>query len=93
MPVGIHSEGNTFFTVQRKKLARGDTLYLFSDGFPDQFGGQERKKYGSARIKTLLSRVQQNIMHDQLAALDKEFDEWEGEEDQIDDVLMVGIKL
>ena len=93
MPVGIHSEGNTFFTLKDLKLDRGDTLYLFSDGYPDQFGGKERKKFGTASLKGLLTEVQHSIMHDQKAALDKEFDSWKGEEDQIDDVLMVGIKL
>ena len=93
MPVGIHTMSSTLFTSHTLKLNRGDSLYLFSDGYVDQFGGEHRKKYGSARLKTLLADLQQNIMHDQKEALEKEFDDWKGDHEQIDDVLMIGIKL
>ncbi len=93
MPVGIHAMSSTLFTSHSLKLNRGDSLYLFSDGYVDQFGGEHRKKYGSARLKTLLADLQQNIMHDQKEALEKEFDDWKGDHEQIDDVLMIGIKL
>jgi len=93
MPVGIHSEGNSLFTSHKLTLERGDSLYLFSDGYADQFGGKDRKKFGSARLKALLTQLQQNIMHDQKEALKKEFYEWKGKQEQIDDVLMIGIKL
>ena len=93
MPVGIHSEGSTLFTSHKLKLDRGDALYMFSDGYADQFGGEQRKKYGSARLKCLLSDLQKNIMHDQKEALKKEFYQWKGDQEQIDDVLMIGIKL
>jgi len=93
MPVGIHSAGSTLFSYHSLKLQRGDTLYLFSDGYVDQFGGEHRKKFGSSRLKTLLSQVQQNIMHDQKEVIEKEFYDWKGDQEQIDDVLMIGIKL
>lgn len=93
MPVGIHSEGSSLFTSHKLTLERGDSLYLFSDGYADQFGGKDRKKFGSARLKALLTQLQQNIMHDQKEALKKEFYEWKGKQEQIDDVLMIGIKL
>jgi len=93
MPVGIHSESGTLFNVQNLKLNRGDNLYLFSDGFPDQFGGENRKKYGSSRLKKLLTELQQLIMLDQHNAIEEAFDQWKGSQEQIDDVLMIGIKL
>jgi serine phosphatase RsbU (regulator of sigma subunit) len=93
MPVGIHYEAGTPFTFQKLKLGRGDTLYLFSDGYPDQFGGENRKKFGTRRLKKLLSELQQRIMLDQQSALEEAFDQWKGTQEQIDDVLMVGIKL
>ena len=93
MPVGIHSESSMLFKAHHLKLERGDTLYLFSDGYADQFGGPERKKYGTARLKALLTRLQQNIMHDQKEAIKKEYELWKGDQEQIDDVLMIGIKL
>jgi serine phosphatase RsbU (regulator of sigma subunit) len=93
MPVGIHSASSTLFKAHKLKLKRGDSLYMFSDGYVDQFGGDERKKFGTSRIKRLLTEIQQNIMHDQKETLQKEFETWKGDEDQIDDVLMIGIKL
>ena len=93
MPVGIHTMSSTLFSAHTLKLGRGDSLYLFSDGYADQFGGEGRKKFGRARLKTLLKEIQQNIMHDQKEVLEKEFDDWKGKQEQIDDVLMIGIKL
>ena len=71
----------------------GDNLYLFSDGFPDQFGSENRKKYGSPRLKKLLTELQPLIMLDQQSAIEEAFDLWQGSHEQIDDVLMIGIKL
>jgi serine phosphatase RsbU (regulator of sigma subunit) len=93
MPVGIHAQSSTLFTAHSLQMKRGDTMYLFSDGYADQFGGEKRKKFGTAQLKTLLTDLQRNIMHDQKEALVKEFDKWKGQEEQIDDVLMIGIKL
>lgn len=93
MPVGIHSEGSIMFSAHTMKLDRGDTLYLFSDGYADQFGGEQRKKYGSRRLKSMLAQLQNNIMHDQKEVLKKEFYQWKGDQEQIDDVLVIGIKL
>jgi serine phosphatase RsbU (regulator of sigma subunit) len=93
MPVGIHYEAGTPFTFQKLKLGRGDAMYLFSDGFPDQFGGESRKKFGTRRLKQLLTELQPRIMLDQQSALEETFDQWKGSQEQIDDVLMVGIKL
>ncbi|MDF1575456.1 MAG: SpoIIE family protein phosphatase [Bacteroidales bacterium] len=93
MPVGIHSESSTLFSVSNLRLNRGDTLYMLSDGFIDQFGGKHRKKYGTQRFKTLLSQLQNSIMLDQKAAVEKAYEEWKGVNEQIDDVLMIGIKL
>jgi serine phosphatase RsbU (regulator of sigma subunit) len=93
MPVGIHSEGSTLFSVNTIQLNLGDTLYMFSDGVVDQFGGKNRKKFGSQRLKTLLTQQQNSIMLDQKAAVEKAYENWKGTYEQIDDVLMMGIKL
>lgn len=69
MPVGIHSESSTLFSASTIKLNRGDSLYMFSDGFVDQFGGKNRKKFGTQRLKTLLAELQNNIMLDQLVVI------------------------
>jgi serine phosphatase RsbU (regulator of sigma subunit) len=93
MPVGIHSISSKLFTAHNIQLNRGDSIYLFSDGFPDQFGGENGKKYGYTRLKAFLSGLQELIMHDQLKAIAGEFDQWKGDEEQVDDVLMIGIKV
>jgi serine phosphatase RsbU (regulator of sigma subunit) len=93
MPVGIHAMSSTLFSTHSLQLKRGDSLYMFSDGYSDQFGGGKRKKFGRARLKALLTKIQQNIMLDQKEVLEKEFDMWKGDEEQIDDVLILGIKL
>lgn len=93
MPVGIHSGGGILFKSHTLKLERGDSIYLFTDGYRDQFGGEQRKRFGSVRLKALLTELQSNIMLDQREALIKAYDDWKGDEEQIDDVLMIGIKL
>ena len=93
MPVGISSEGVKPFSAQMLKLNRGDSLYMFTDGYPDQFGGPQRKKYGTSKLKSLLTKMQNSIMHDQKATIEKEYVTWKGDHEQIDDVLMIGIQL
>jgi len=93
MPVGISSEGGKPFSAHTLKLNRGDTLYMFTDGYPDQFGSPQRKKYGSSKLKSLLTKMQNSIMHDQRATVEKVYITWKGDHEQIDDVLMIGIQL
>jgi len=93
MPVGIHCEGVKPFKASTHQLNRGDTLYLLTDGYPDQFGGPKRKKFGSSRLKSLLPELQTSIMNDQKATVEKVYNTWKGENEQIDDVLMIGIQL
>lgn len=93
MPVGIHTSSNKLFQSFNMKLNRGDTIYMFSDGFPDQFGGENDKKFGYPRFKKLLTDIQDMIMHDQKKALSEAFHSWKGDREQIDDILIVGIKI
>jgi serine phosphatase RsbU (regulator of sigma subunit) len=93
MPVGIHAESSTLFSATSIQLTRGDTLYMLSDGFIDQFGGKNRKKYGTQRFKTLLAQMQKSIMLDQKTAIEKAYENWKAGHEQIDDVLVIGIKV
>jgi len=93
MPVGIHAESSTLFSSTSISLNRGDTLYMLSDGFIDQFGGKNRKKYGTQRFKTLLAQMQKSIMLDQKTTIEKAYANWKADHEQIDDVLVIGIKL
>ena len=93
MPVGIHAESSTLFSATSIRLTRGDTLYMLSDGFIDQFGGKNRKKYGTQRFKALLAQMQKSIMLDQKSAIENAYENWKADHEQIDDVLVIGIKL
>jgi len=75
------------------KLTKGDMLYLFTDGFGDQFESKSKKKFSSARLMKLLYQNANLSSAELYDLLDKEFEAWQGDYDQIDDVLVVGIKV
>lgn len=100
MPIGISSEAGKSFTNHHLSLKKDDALYLFSDGYVDQIGGERRKKFLSSRFKPLLLEVQDRIMFDQKAVLEQTLNEWmgltgplENVYEQIDDVVVMGIKI
>ncbi len=83
------------FTDIPLRLEPGDQLYLFSDGYADQFGGPKGKKFRFGPFKELLASLYERPMKEQKEALDRHFEEWknEGDQEQIDDVLVMGIKI
>ncbi len=93
MPIGEHDLKDTPFTNHTIELKEGDILYVFSDGFADQFGGERGKKYLYKRFKTLLEDLSVLPLEEQKAKLIEEFDAWKGNQEQIDDILVIGIKI
>jgi ligand-binding sensor domain-containing protein/serine phosphatase RsbU (regulator of sigma subunit) len=91
--VGGESVIEKMFDDQEYYLNPGDTIYLFSDGLPDQFGGKDGKKMKIARLKKLLEDVGSLPMEGQKEIIIKFFDEWKGNFDQVDDILMMGVRL
>lgn len=91
-PIGKYTHQNQF-TQQQFELKKGDALYLFSDGFADQFGGSEGKKFKYAPFKRSLLEIQNISMIEQGKYLEKLFFEWKGDLEQIDDVSVMGIKV
>lgn len=89
--------GNMFglapFTTHEVKLEEGDALYLFSDGYPDQFGGDKGKKFKSGAFKKLLLSIQGKDMEEQKSIIDAEFEQWRGDLEQVDDVCVIGVRL
>jgi len=75
------------------QLAKGDTLYLFTDGYPDQFGGEQGKKLKTANIKTLLEEIQTLPIDKQAMIVDRYFNRWKEGYEQVDDVLFIGIRM
>lgn len=93
-PIGglqiLHEEN---FTEQTFELQKNDTLYLFSDGFADQFGGVNGKKLMTKKFKDTLVTIQHLSMPEQNVFLEKLFQTWKGTTEQVDDVLVIGIRI
>ncbi len=93
MPIGIHRSYDKPFTNHRIKPEKGDLIYLFSDGYADQFGGTEGKKFKYRAFRDMLLREHKRPMKEQGKMLEAAFDEWRGEIEQVDDVLVIGVKF
>ncbi len=93
MPVGIYSEEQKPFTSVKIELKKDDIIYTFSDGYPDQFGGEKGKKLKYKPFKELLLLSASLPLFEQREILDKRFLEWKGDLEQIDDVCIIGVKV
>ena len=93
MPLGYYQGKDRPFTNHEIDLEPGDTFYLFSDGFIDQKGGKDNKKYMSKEFRNLLLEIQDQPMPDQKGILDKTLADWMGDNSQMDDVLVIGVRL
>jgi len=91
--VGGESVVEKYFDDQEYYLGDGDTIYMFSDGLPDQFGGKDGKKMKIARLKKLIDELNILPMNEQKEVATKFFFDWKGDYEQVDDVLMMGIRL
>ena len=93
MPVGVHRNDHKLFSRKTYQLNKDDYIYMASDGFADQFGGKRNRKYLKANLRKLLVKIHEEPADKQKQLLKTEFDEWKGNSDQIDDVLVAGIKV
>jgi serine phosphatase RsbU (regulator of sigma subunit)/Tfp pilus assembly protein PilF len=91
-PIGGYVTTNPF-TTHKLKLNNGDTIYMSSDGYPDQFGGPKGKKYKYKRFKELLLKNSQESLDKQKQLLSSEFWNWKEGIEQIDDVCVMGVKI
>lgn len=78
------------FTNHRIKIERGDTVYLFTDGYVDQFGGEHRKKFKYKNMKETILKIQEETMLKQRTIMDQTIERWRGDQDQLDDILIIG---
>jgi len=92
MPVAFYQRMDNF-NEHHVVLNPGDSLYLFSDGYSDQFGGPANKKFGYNAFRSLISRVSKEPFEKQRDIMWYQFDKWKGEENQTDDVIVMGIKI
>ena len=93
MPVGIHIKEKKNFTTHETELKSDDHIYLFSDGFIDQFGGEKNQKFKTKSFKDLIMSVHNKPLQTQKTILSDTFEEWKKDTDQLDDVLIFGIKI
>lgn len=91
--VGGESVTEKYFDDQEYYLKKGDAVYMFSDGYPDQFGGPQGKKLKIIRMKKLIEEIKDIPMDQQYIAVRDYFDEWKGDLEQVDDVLFMGITV
>ena len=92
MPIGFHPKKN-HFTNHEIMVKKGDVIYLFSDGFHDQFGGPNGKKFTTKRFKEMLLEISDKEMKNQQDELQLKLDYWQRHYDQVDDMLVLGVRI
>lgn len=92
-PIGFYSGISKVFENTRFQLQKNDTVYLYTDGFIDQFGGERNKKLNKTNFKELLTTIADMTLVEQEAFLDYSFNNWKQDNEQTDDVLVIGIKI
>ena len=93
MPVGVYFREKESFTNNSIDVSENDIIYLFSDGYRDQFGGPKNHKFSMKRFKEILLDIHLLNIDEQKIKLENIFDNWKGDKNQIDDVLVAGIKI
>jgi serine phosphatase RsbU (regulator of sigma subunit)/Tfp pilus assembly protein PilF len=93
-PIGMYAK-DTFrpFTDHKLELQEGDTFYLFSDGYADQFGGERGKKFKYKQLQSLLLSIQPHTMEEQLKIVGDTLTSWQGNIEQVDDILVIGVRI
>ncbi len=93
MAIGSSPKQNISFTANTFSLQKGDLVYLFTDGYADQFGGEKGKKFKYKQLQQLIKDNAHLTMNEQKELLNKAFESWKGELDQVDDLLVIGIRV
>ena len=93
IPIGSSPKQNAQFNKKEFHIETGDMIYLFSDGYVDQFGGDKRLKFMPKRFKQVLVSLNSLAMNEQKAKLEETLKNWMGTEKQTDDILVLGIKI
>ncbi|MBQ3655221.1 MAG: PAS domain S-box protein [Bacteroidales bacterium] len=93
MPIGIHTKDNIPFSQIDIKFQKGDTIYMTSDGFADQFGGENRKKLHTVAVERMFLKINSLPITEQKRELETFITDWKGDNDQVDDILIFGVEL
>jgi serine phosphatase RsbU (regulator of sigma subunit) len=92
MPIGNHMMEERPFNNVTFQVNDGDSFYLMTDGYVDQFGGKEDKKYSPKQFRSMLNNIQSEPMKSQLEIIKNSYFDWKNENKQIDDVLILGVR-
>ncbi|PLX11349.1 MAG: hypothetical protein C0594_03735 [Marinilabiliales bacterium] len=94
LPIGVNTDGVVdIFEDHTVQLDPGDTVYIFSDGYADQFGGPKNKKFKYRQLREVLLSIQDKSMTEQSKHLNETLISWQGENEQIDDIIIIGVKV
>jgi len=93
MPVGKYNDESKPFTLQTIDLQKGDTIYTFTDGYADQFGGPKGKKFKYKQLQEMLLAASDLPLDTQKEQLNTAFEKWKGDLEQVDDVCVIGIRI
>lgn len=91
--IGGISELDTAFTLHELNIQKGDTFYIYSDGYADQFGGYKNRKYMAGKLKEFLLEISSKEMSEQQQLLSKNHFNWRGDNEQVDDLLVIGFRF
>lgn len=92
MPIGKYLNDDIPFKINKVELETDDKIYLFTDGYKDQFGGEKDKKYSPKAFRELILELSKHPFNKQDTIISQEFDNWKMDYSQLDDVLVIGIK-
>jgi serine phosphatase RsbU (regulator of sigma subunit) len=93
MPIGYYDDPDKKFSSHNIDTKAGDLIYMYSDGYADQFGGTVHKKFKYTALKSLILEIHKLPLNEQRDMLEKRFLEWKGSEEQTDDVMVMGFKI
>lgn len=93
MPIGIHLNFKRPFTIHKVDVKKGDKIYLFSDGYADQFGGPRNKKFRYKQFQEVILENADKPFAEQKDILEKTIKDWKGDQYQVDDIMVLGYKI
>ena len=93
MPIGLYHEYELAFNYKELNFNEKDIIYMFTDGYVDQLGGSDRKTFKSRKFKQLLIDIHQKPLQEQKGILETEYEQWKQNIEQIDDILVMGVRF
>jgi serine phosphatase RsbU (regulator of sigma subunit) len=93
MPIGKSHDDNALFSFNEVAVQKGDMIYTYTDGYGDQFGGPEGKKFKHRKLREIFQQVADLPAKEQFLILEKRFEDWKGKSEQVDDVLVIGVRV